>query len=124
MRILVDMNLSPKWTEALEHAGIEAEHWSKIGAANDGDPEIMAYASGHGYIVLTCDLDFGSILAATGGRGPSVVQLRTDDTRFGVIGALVVRSIMQAREQLKAGALVTVETGRSRITSLPIGSLR
>jgi predicted nuclease of predicted toxin-antitoxin system len=121
MRILVDMNLSPKWTGALEDSGIEAVHWSQIGAAKDGDPQIMAYAKEHGYIVLTNDLDFGSILAATRGNAPSVVQLRTDDTRLGTIGAKVIQSLQLAREQLAEGALVTIETNKLRVTSLPIG---
>lgn len=121
MRFLVDMNLSPKWVGALEQSSVEAMHWSAIGPANTSDPEIMAYAKEHGFIVLTNDLDFGSILAATGGNAPSVVQLRTDDCRVESIGELVIRSILRAEDQLAAGALVTIETTKLRITSLPIG---
>jgi predicted nuclease of predicted toxin-antitoxin system len=124
MRFLIDMNLSPKWVGALEQAGIEAMHWSTIGPANTGDPEIMAYAKEHGFVVLTNDLDFGSILAATGGNAPSVVQLRTDDCRVGSIADLVTRSLIQAEDQLATGALVTIETTKLRITSLPIGTAR
>jgi predicted nuclease of predicted toxin-antitoxin system len=123
MRFLVDMNLSPKWVDVLEQSGIEAKHWSAIGAANAGDPEIMAYAKEHGLIVLTNDLDFGSILAATGGDAPSVVQLRADDCRVESIGEVVIRSIVQAQDQIAAGALVTIETSKLRITSLPIGGV-
>jgi predicted nuclease of predicted toxin-antitoxin system len=121
MRILVDMNLSPKWVAALEQAGFEAGHWSQIGKATDSDTQIMAYAIAHGYVVLTNDLDFGSILAATGGNAPSVVQVRTEDTRLEAIGALVIKAITRAEDQLKAGALVTIDTSKLRITSLPIG---
>jgi predicted nuclease of predicted toxin-antitoxin system len=32
MRLLIDMNLSPRWTDALAGFGIEATHWSEIGA--------------------------------------------------------------------------------------------
>lgn len=123
MRFLVDMNLSPKWVNALEQSGIEAVHWSAIGSANTSDPEIMAYAKSNGFIVLTNDLDFGSILAATSGDAPSVVQIRADDCRIESIGELVIRSIAQAQDQLTAGALVTIETSKLRITSLPIGGL-
>ncbi len=121
MRFLIDMNLSPKWVTALERAGFEAEHWSAIGSATAGDPQIMAFAKEQGFVFLTNDLDFGSILAATGGVAPSVVQLRTEDCRVGVIGDLVIQSIKQAEDQLVAGALVTIETSKLRITSLPIG---
>jgi predicted nuclease of predicted toxin-antitoxin system len=38
MKILIDMNLSPLWVDALTEAGIESVHWSTIGdpAAIDG----------------------------------------------------------------------------------------
>jgi len=45
MKLLVDMNLSPRWAKVLAGAGIEAVHWSTLGAKNASDAEIMAYAS-------------------------------------------------------------------------------
>ncbi len=57
MKLLVDMNLSPRWVGVLVDAGIEAAHWSTLGASNAPDSEIMAYASVHDYVVLTHDLD-------------------------------------------------------------------
>lgn len=120
MRILIDMNLSPKWVLALEQSGFVARHWSAIGRAYASDTEIMAYAKDHDFIVLTNDLDFGSILAATGGISPSVVQLRTDDCRVESIGKLVINSISQVQDDLVAGALVTIDTAKMRLTSLPI----
>lgn len=46
----------------------------------------MAYAKANEYIVLTHDLDFSTILAATHGEKPSVVQIRANDVNPGVIG--------------------------------------
>ncbi|MDR1989612.1 MAG: DUF5615 family PIN-like protein [Acidobacteriaceae bacterium] len=40
MTILVDMNLSPAWVAALNDAGIEASHWSAVGAATATDADI------------------------------------------------------------------------------------
>lgn len=71
MKLLVDMNLSPRWIGVLADAGIEAAHWSALGANNAADSEIMAYANSHDYVVLTHDLDFGAILAATMARSPA-----------------------------------------------------
>jgi hypothetical protein len=45
MKLLVDMNLSPRWVHLLTAAGIEAAHWSTLGAANAPDAEIMAFAA-------------------------------------------------------------------------------
>ncbi|MBV8794319.1 MAG: DUF5615 family PIN-like protein [Hyphomicrobiales bacterium] len=65
MKLLVDMNLSPRWVKALIEAEIEASHWSTLGPANASDADIMAFARANGYVVLTHDLDFSAILAAT-----------------------------------------------------------
>ncbi|MFM9968875.1 MAG: DUF5615 family PIN-like protein [Burkholderiales bacterium] len=32
MKILVDMNLSPRWVQMIRAAGIDAEHWSDLGS--------------------------------------------------------------------------------------------
>lgn len=52
MKLLVDMNLSPRWTGMLAGSGFEAVHWSTLGAMNAPDPEIMAYARMNNYVVL------------------------------------------------------------------------
>jgi predicted nuclease of predicted toxin-antitoxin system len=44
MKLLVDMNLSPRWVSLLADAGIEAKHWSTLGAANAPDSGIMTFA--------------------------------------------------------------------------------
>jgi predicted nuclease of predicted toxin-antitoxin system len=75
MKLLVDMNLSPKWAGFLASAGFDVVHWSALGAANAPDREIMSHAREGGYVVLTSDLDFGTILAVTHGEKPSVVQI-------------------------------------------------
>jgi predicted nuclease of predicted toxin-antitoxin system len=95
-----------------------------IGVQDASDPEIMAYAKEQGFVVLTNDLDFGSILAATGGDAPSVVQIRTEDCRAESIGAIVIDALNLARDQLANGALVTIETARMRVTTLPIETSR
>ncbi len=76
MKLLVDMNLSPRWIAHLVESGWEAVHWSTVGKGNASDSEIMAYAAENDCIVLTHDLDFSAILAATHGQKPSVVQIR------------------------------------------------
>ena len=41
MKLLIDMNLSPRWTTLLRKAGYEAEHWSSVGAHDASDADIM-----------------------------------------------------------------------------------
>lgn len=76
MKLLVDMNLSPRWVQFLQDSGFEAVHWRDIGEVTAVDSEILRAAKQEGMIVLTHDLDFGAILAASGEDGPSVIQIR------------------------------------------------
>jgi predicted nuclease of predicted toxin-antitoxin system len=120
MKLLIDMNLSPRWVRVLTDAGIDASHWSSLGLANAPDSEIMRYASAHDYVVLTHDLDFSAILAATHGEKPSVVQIRAEDVSPDVIGANVITALRQMTEELAQGALVTVDPNRNRLRVLPL----
>ena len=109
MKLLVDMNLSPRWVGLMAEEGFDAAHWSSVGASNASDATIMRYARDHDYVVLTHDLDFSAILAATQGSKPSVVQIRSDDVSPHVIGAQVVIALRQMVPELAAGALITVD---------------
>ena len=120
MKIVIDMNLSPRWVQVLKDAGFEAAHWSAIGLATAKDSEIMAYAAVNNSIVLTHDLDFGAILAVTHGEKPSVVQIRAEDLRPEVIGKRVVNALHQMKAELESGALLTIDTKRIRLRLLPL----
>ena len=122
MKLLVDMNLSPRWLGVLFEAGIEAAHWSMLGAQNAPDSEIMAYARVNGYVVLTHDLDFSAILAATQGEKPSVVQIRAEDVSPDVIAKQVIAALRQMATELEDGALLTIEPNRTRLRVLPFQS--
>lgn len=115
------MNLSPGWVDRLTDAGIDAVHWISVGPPDAADATIMDWARRADRIVLTHDLDFGAILAATAGTKPSVVQIRSDDVRPGTIGDAVVGMLLSLRQDLDAGALVTIEPGRTRSRLLPLG---
>ena len=90
------------------------------GRRSASDLEIMSYAREHGYVVLTHDLDFSAILAATHGTKPSVVQIRSDDLNPDTIGAQVVGAVRQLEGQLQSGSLVSVEPYRTKVRLLPL----
>jgi predicted nuclease of predicted toxin-antitoxin system len=121
MKILVDMNLSPRWVGFLASAGLDAVHWSQIGAADALDVELMRWAAEHGHVILTNDLDFGAILAAAEARRPSVIQLRSDVLKPDVMGPAVLAAIHQVRQELDEGALVSIDALRARLRILPLG---
>lgn len=120
MRLLVDMNLSPRWVTLFDGVGIKAAHWSMIGAHDAPDRRIMAYAAEHDYVVLTHDLDFGAILAATKGEKPSVVQIRAGNVSPDAIGPQVVAALRQMTTELQQGALLTIDMSRTRMRLLPL----
>ena len=121
MKLLVDMNLSPRWIEWLTQARFEAVHWSSLGQHNALDVEIMAYAARHDYVVLTNDLDFSAILAVTHRQKPSVVQIRSDNLSPEAIGPQVATALAQLQSAIEEGALVNIEPLRTRVRLLPLG---
>jgi predicted nuclease of predicted toxin-antitoxin system len=60
MKLLVDMNLSPRLVGTLASAGWHVQHWSEVGKVNASDQEILSYAAANDYVVITHDLDFGT----------------------------------------------------------------
>jgi predicted nuclease of predicted toxin-antitoxin system len=120
IKIIIDMNLPISLVSILENEGWEALHWSSIGDPGATDSEIMRYAKKGGYIVLTHDLDFGAILAATGWKTPSVIQIRTQDVFPESIGNMIIATIHQFLDDIKKGALISVDESRSRARILPI----
>ena len=120
MKLLIDMNLSPKWVSVLKEAGFEAAHWSSIGRPDAPDYEILAYAKSNRYVVFTHDLDFGTILAATKADCPSVIQIRTQDVTPEYLRPLVVSALHQFEKHLECGAIVTIDQKKLRARILPI----
>ena len=120
MKLLIDMNLSPKWVSVLKEAGFEVAHWSGIGRPDAPDYEILAYAKSNRYVVFTHDLDFGTILAATKADYPSVIQIRTQDVTPEYLRTLVVSALYQFEKHLEDGAIVTIDQKKLRVRILPL----
>ena len=118
MNFLVDMNLSPRWAVFLKQAGFTAI--SKIGSPTASDRELMAWASQRDHIVLTADLDFAAILAATERRRPSVILVRSDVLTPEALGGTVLTAIQTATQELIAGAIISVDAERARLRVLPL----
>ena len=120
LQILVDMNLSPQWVPVLQKHGWPAVHWSTVGDPGAIDKDIMDWARDHQYVVFTHDLDFGTMLALSHEAGPSVLQVRAEDTLPDFLEQTVVSALNQHQTDLSSGALVVVDESRSRVRVLPI----
>ena len=128
MKLLVDMNLSPNLLTLLGTAGHEVVHWSSIGDPRAGDSEILKWARTNEYTVLTHDLDFGAILAATKTDSPSVLQIRTQDVSPQRIAPILLSALEQYKGPLEKGAILTCDEWSVRAHILPnttgLGRLR
>ena len=120
MKLLVDMNLSPSWIERLARHGFEAVHWSTVGAASAPDYEILTWANEHHFVLVTNDLDFSSILAASARATPSVVQIRTQDLLSDYAVNTIAKALEAHREDIERGALLSIDEGGTRVRMLPL----
>lgn len=120
VKLLVDMNLSPNWVPLLIQHGWPSVHWSTIGDPRAPDRVIMDWAIFNGRVVFTHDLDFATALALTHDRGPSVLQVRTQDVLPARLGKLVLAALAQHNSDLATGAIVVVDESANRVRVLPI----
>jgi predicted nuclease of predicted toxin-antitoxin system len=120
VKLLIDMNLSAEWVAELAQHGWSAVHWSAIGDACAEDSILMSWARANDHVVLTHDLDFGTMLALTHATGPSVLQVRGPHVLPEDIGPLVIAALTQHDDALAGGALVVVDVKKSRVRVLPL----
>ena len=114
------MKLSPRWTTIFASHGIEAVHWSTVGAVSASDFEVFEYAHINDFTILTHDLDFSAILAANRRNKPSIIQLRTGDINPDNAAVLVINALRQTTSEIETGAILTIELNKARLRILPL----
>jgi predicted nuclease of predicted toxin-antitoxin system len=119
MKFLADMGVSGRVVTWLRDAGYDTVHLGEQGLQRLADARIFDKARDEGRIILTFDLDFGEILALSGGRLVSVVLFRLNNTTPLFVIQRLKTTLADAREALELGAIVVVEDGRHRIRRLP-----
>jgi len=73
-----------------------------------------------GRILLTHDLDFGELLAASGGVLPSVIIFRLKDMRAENVSRHLFSILDQSAEVLDKGAICNVTERKLRVHALPL----
>ncbi len=121
MKFLVDMPLSPKTVKFSINMGHEAVRVSEIGMAKSKDRDIFDFAEKNEMIVLSADLDFGTILASTHSSKPSVIIFRLRDPSPEHVNSLLSSNLSSIKENLLKGSIVIIEDAEIRIRELPIG---
>ena len=122
MRFLADMGVSMRVVEWLREVGHDAVHLRDEGLHRLPNGDIFQKGFVEQRIVLTFDLDFGEILAASAGQVVSVVLFRLHDTRSEHVSERLKTVLSQSSDDLLRGAIIVVEEGRHRVRKLPIGS--
>lgn len=120
MRLLLDMNITPKLVALLQERQIDATHWYLIGSPDATDDEIMSFACNNDFVVVTHDLDFSAILSSTHGQKPSVIQIRTHDLNTDQIAELIKVVVEQNSNEIIQGAILSLDVNRSRLRMLPL----
>ena len=120
LKLLVDMNLSNRLADRLCKAGYDCRHWKEIGDPKAPDTELFDWAKCNGAVVITRDIGFGGILAASNFDAPSVILVRCRDSFSALMFPIVHQALRQTEEQLRQGALVVVTENRLRIRMLPL----
>jgi len=120
LRFLADLNISPLTVEALRRRGWDVVRTSPLLSPKATDQEILTYARDTGWVLLTQDLDFSSLLALSGMDQPSLITLRLATAEPDVVTARLLESEALLSEALQEGCAVTIEDSMVRVRKLPI----
>ncbi len=120
MKFLADMGISPRVVSALRERGHEAVHLQEQGLGKMPDGEILAKARAEGRVLLTHDLDFGELLAASGGNLPSVIIFRLKDMRAENVNSHLFSILEKQSDALEKGVVCSVSERKVRSRTLPI----
>jgi predicted nuclease of predicted toxin-antitoxin system len=119
MKFLLDMGISPKTADFLRSFGHEALHLQEEGLGRLSDLMILEKASKEGFVLLTHDLDFGDLLAASGAGLPSVFLFRLRNMHPERVNLHLRQIIPLCENDLREGAMITVTEGGFRVRKLP-----
>lgn len=121
MKFLLDMGISTKTAAHLRRQGHDAVHLFDQHLEQLADRDIILKACSEDRVLVAHDLDFGEIVAASGGRLPSVITFRLRRMHPDAVNRHLDAVITNHQESLAQGVLVSVTEGHIRIRRLPIG---
>ncbi len=121
MRFLIDQCLSPDFAEVLAEAGHDVVHLRDVGMQRANDREVLDFTRTQDRVLVSADTDFGTLLAQSAARRPSVVIFRRTTRRRATAQAgLLLANLAVISEALDEGSVVVLEEARLRVRRLPI----
>lgn len=106
--------------EWLREEGHDVIHLREEGLHGLSDEKIFKKAASERRVILTFDLDFGEIIALSGGNLVSVILFRLRNTRSPYLLKRLKHVLGESSELLERGAVITVEETRHRVRKLPV----
>lgn len=120
MRFLADMGISPITVAFLREHGHDALHLHEQDLDRLQDSAILEKALEESRVILTHDLDFGELIAASRAKLPSIIIFRLRNMRPERVNGHLHRLVSEYRESLEQGAVISVTEGQIRVRMLPI----
>jgi predicted nuclease of predicted toxin-antitoxin system len=120
MKFLADMGVSMTVVRTLRDNAHEAVHLSELELQRLPDTSIMQKALQEQRIVLTFDLDFTDLLAASGDALPSIIIFRLKNTSPVFVSTRLMAVLSEYGNALSSGVIVIVEDYRVRLRRLPM----
>lgn len=114
------MGISPDTVAYLKTLGHDAKHLIEERLGQIADSEVLAKARSEDRVVLTHDLDFSDLIAASGATTPSIILFRLRNMRPESVNRHLRQVLERFQSQLESGAVVTVTEGSVRVRELPI----
>ena len=120
MKLLLDQGTPRSAATILREAGFDAVHTGETGLAEAEDSEIIRRAALEDRVVITLDADFHMLLALAHARKPSVIRIRIEGLRAEEFSELVQNVLNQCPDDLKAGAMISVNDFQIRVRRLSV----
>ena len=120
MKFLADMGISPRTVAFLRSQGHDATHLLDANLERLADADIMNKARLERSVLLTHDLDFGKLLAASSAELPSVIIFRLQNMRPEQVNRYVSAAVKEYENALTVGAILSVSEGRVRLRYLTV----
>jgi predicted nuclease of predicted toxin-antitoxin system len=120
MKFLLDVGITPALGRLLEKDGHIYRYLPDYYSNKTLDQSILDIARQHDEVVITHDLDFGTLLAFSGQNKPSVILFRIHHIHARTFHQLISAHWDNIITPLNDGSLVVIEDFGVRIRKLPI----
>jgi predicted nuclease of predicted toxin-antitoxin system len=124
MKFIIDNALSPLFSKELIKIGYDSVHVRDYQMQNSIDEEIFERAFQEDRVIITADMDFGTIHSNLNQNKPSIIIFRRNQTFLPKdLIKILLENINQIIEPLDIGAIVIFDKNRIRVRYLPITEL-